>query len=111
MEVYVEVVGDLAIDLVQERDEVRSGVYLRRSVMTLPVGQVQADQVADLLDQVRIGLGVCQPRQEAALRPATANCLGAQSRPVEHRQADDAVARGAAITKCRYRRRDSDPLR
>jgi hypothetical protein len=56
-------------------------------------------------------LGACQPRQQAALRPAAANGLGAQSRPVDHRQADDAVARGAAITKCRYRRRDSDPLR
>jgi DDE superfamily endonuclease len=56
-------------------------------------------------------LGVCQPRQQAALRPAAANGLGAQSRPVEHRQTDDAVARGAAIAKCRYRRRDSDPLR
>ncbi|MCW2910278.1 MAG: hypothetical protein JWL68_5067 [Actinomycetia bacterium] len=55
-------------------------------------------------------LGVCQPRQEAALRPAATNGLGAQSRPVEHRHADDAVARGAAIAKCRYRRRDSDPL-
>jgi hypothetical protein len=56
-------------------------------------------------------LGSCQPRQQAALRPAAANGLGAQSRPVEHRQPDDAVARGAAIAKCRYRRRDSDPLR
>ena len=56
-------------------------------------------------------LGVCQPRQQAALRPAAANGLGAQSRSVEHRQADDAVARGAAIAKCRYRRRDSDSLR
>jgi hypothetical protein len=55
-------------------------------------------------------LGVCQPRQEAALRPAATNGLSAQSRPVEHRHADDAVARGAAIAKCRYRRRDSDPL-
>jgi hypothetical protein len=62
-------------------------------------------------DQPDRTLGVCQPRQEAALRPAAANGLGAQSRPVEHRQADDAVARGAAIAKCRYRRRDSDPLR
>ena len=57
-----------------------------------------------------VGLGVCQPRQQAAPRPAAANGLGAQSRPVEHRQADDAVARGAAIAKGRYRRRDSDPL-
>jgi hypothetical protein len=56
-------------------------------------------------------LGVCQPRQQAALRPAAANGLGAQRRPVEHRQTDDAVARGAAIAKCRYRRRDSDSLR
>jgi hypothetical protein len=56
-------------------------------------------------------LGVRQPRQQAALRPAAANGLGAQSRPVGHRQADDAVARGAAIAKCRNRRRDSDPLR
>ena len=42
--------------------------------------------------------------------PATSSgqWLGAQGRPVEHRQADDAVARGAAIAKCRYRRRDSD---
>jgi hypothetical protein len=55
--------------------------------------------------------GVCQPRQQAALRPAAANGLGAQSRPVEHRQTDDAVARGAAIAKGRYRRRDPDPLR
>ena len=56
-------------------------------------------------------LGVCQPRQQAALRPTAAYGLGAQRRPVEHRQADDAVARGAAVAKCRYRRRDSDPLR
>src|SRR5213078_4496759 len=56
-------------------------------------------------------LGVCQPRQQAALRPAAANGLGAQSRPVEHRQTDDAVARGTAIAKGRYRRRDADPLR
>ena len=56
-------------------------------------------------------LGVCEPRQEAAPRPAAADGLGAQGRPVEHRQADDAVARGAAIAKGRYRRRDSDPLR
>jgi hypothetical protein len=53
---------------------------------------------------------VCQPRQQAALRPAAANGLGAQRRPVEHRQTDDAVTRGAAIAKCRYRRRDADPL-
>jgi len=39
-----------------------------------------------------------------------ADGLGAQSRGVEYRQADDAVARGAAIAECRYRRRDS-PLR
>jgi hypothetical protein len=50
-------------------------------------------------------------KKQAALGPAAANGLGAQSRPVEHRQADDAVARGAAIAKCRDRRRDSDPLR
>jgi len=62
-------------------------------------------------DQPDRRLGVCQPGQEAALRPAAADSLGAQGRPVEHRQADDAVARGAAIAKCRYRRRDSDPLR
>jgi hypothetical protein len=62
-------------------------------------------------DQPERTLGVCQPRQPAALRPAAANGLGVQSRPVEHRQADDAVARGAAIAECRYRRRDSDPLR
>jgi hypothetical protein len=55
-------------------------------------------------------LGVCQPGQQAALRPAAANGLGVQLRPVEHRQADDAVARGAAIAKCRDRRRHSDPL-
>jgi hypothetical protein len=55
-------------------------------------------------------LGVCQPCQQAALRPAAANGLGPQRRPVEHRQADDAVARGPAIAKCRYRRRDADPL-
>jgi hypothetical protein len=61
-------------------------------------------------DQPDRTLGVCQPRQQSALRPAAAHGLGAQSRPVEHRQADDAVARGAAIAKCRYRRRDSDPL-
>jgi hypothetical protein len=57
-----------------------------------------------------IDLRVCQPRQQAALRPAAANGLGAQSRPVEHRQADDAVTRGAAIAEGRYRRRDSDAL-
>jgi Protein of unknown function (DUF664) len=55
-------------------------------------------------------LGVCQPGQQAAPRPAAANGLGAQRRPVDHRQTDDAVAGGAAIAKCRYRRRDSDPL-
>ena len=62
-------------------------------------------------DQPQRPLGVGQPRQPAAPRPAAANGLGAQSGPVEHRQADDAVTRGAAIAKCRYRRRDSDPLR
>ena len=43
-------------------------------------------------------------------RPAAANGLGPQRRPVEHRHADDAVARGAAIAKGRDRRRDADPL-
>jgi hypothetical protein len=41
-DVYVEVVGDLAVDLVRERDEVRSGWHLRRSVMTLPVATSRA---------------------------------------------------------------------
>ena len=59
----------------------------------------------------RAALGVCQPRQQAAPRPAAADGLGVQSRPVEHRQADDAVARGAAVAKGRDRRRDSDALR
>src|SRR5690348_5152930 len=36
-------------------------------------------------------LGVCQPGQQAAPRPAAADGLGAQDRPVEHRHADDAV--------------------
>jgi hypothetical protein len=62
-------------------------------------------------DQPDRTLGVCQPRQQAAPRPAAANGLGPPRRPVEHRQADDAVAGGAAIAKGRYRRRDSDPLR
>jgi hypothetical protein len=56
-------------------------------------------------------LGVCQPRQQPALRPAAADGLGAQSRSVAHRQANDAAPRGAAIAKGQYRRRDSDPLR
>lgn len=55
-------------------------------------------------------LGVCQPRQHAAPRPAAANGLGSHGRLLEHRHADDAVARGAAIAKCRNRRRDSDPF-
>jgi hypothetical protein len=55
-------------------------------------------------------LGDCKPRQQAAPRPAAADGLGAQSRLLEQRQADDAVARGAAIAECRYRRPDSDPL-
>ncbi len=62
-------------------------------------------------DQPDRTLGVRQPRQQAAPRPAAADGLGVQSRPVEHRQTDDAVARGAAIAECRDRRRDSDPLR
>jgi len=65
---------------------------------------------SDLVNPDRT-LGACQPRQQAALRPAAANGLGAQSRPVEDRQTDDAVARGAAIAKGRDRRRDADPLR
>jgi hypothetical protein len=60
-------------------------------------------------DQPDRTLGVGQPRQQAAPRPAAANGLGVQSRPVEHRQADDAVARGAAIAKGRDRRCDSNP--
>ena len=83
----------------------------RRSSGSGPVSAA-ADLVSCQVGPLEPGqLGVCQPRQQAALRPAAADGLGAQSRPVEHRQADDAVARGAAIAECRYRRRDSDPLR
>ena len=73
-------------------------------------GHGTAINQCDLVNPDRT-LGACQPRQQAALRPAAANGLGAQSRPVEDRQTDDAVARGAAIAKCRDRRRDADPLR
>jgi 5-methyltetrahydropteroyltriglutamate--homocysteine methyltransferase len=66
---------------------------------------------ARLASRALAGRSLSQPRQQAAPRPAAANGLGAQGRLLKRRQADDAVAGGAAVAKCRYRRRDSDPLR
>jgi uncharacterized protein with GYD domain len=78
----------------------------------LSAGGGSAGAIRSRMSSQRSGTGgACQPRQQAAPRPAAADGLGVQSRPVEHRQADDAVAGGAAIPKGRYRRRDSDPLR
>ena len=78
----------------------RARLRARRSLMASRCSRYRAQ-----------ALGVCEPGQEAALRPAAANGLGAQGRPAEQRQADDAVAGGAAIAKRRYRGRDADPLR
>src|SRR4051794_37344263 len=55
--------------------------------------------------------GARQPLQPAAVRPAPADGLGAQRRPLEDGQADRAVAEGGPIAEGRYRRRDADALR
>ena len=80
------------------------------AMAVLALAGLRALRVRSVSARPGAALGACKPRQQAAPRPAAANGLGAQSRLLEQRQADDAVARGAAIAECRYRRPDSDPL-
>ena len=107
-------------DIVLERGH----LWARREVVipAAAVERVQNDSITLKLTKQQVGrarrpalqplvLGTGRPGQQAALRPAAANCLGGQRRVLEHRQADDAVAGGAAIAQRRYRRCDADPLR